>query len=65
MPALARCAGRLTAGYRGEVADTDAEILAGYLTDLRGEDLGLTRPAVYARLCWAGRRAGRAAAPRG
>ncbi|MEV6527908.1 hypothetical protein AB0M43_38910 [Longispora sp. NPDC051575] len=60
VPALVRCAGRLTAGYRGEAADIDAEILAGYLTALHGEDLDLTRPAVYARLCWAGWRAGRA-----
>ncbi|MGY0235078.1 hypothetical protein [Longispora urticae] len=60
MPAMVRCAGRLTAGYQGEAVDIDAEILAGYLTALHGADLDLTRPAVYARLCWAGWRAGRA-----
>ncbi|GIG63376.1 hypothetical protein Lfu02_77480 [Longispora fulva] len=59
MPALVRCAGILSAGYRGDAADIDGELVAGFLTALRGDDLDLSRPVVYARLCWAGWRAAR------
>jgi hypothetical protein len=60
MPALIPCAGRLAAGYRGDPNDLDAEVLTGFLEALRGR-LDLTRPGLYARLCWAAYRAGRAA----
>jgi len=60
MPALIPCAGRLAAGYRGEANDLDAEVLTGFLEALRGR-LDLTRPGLYARLCWAAYRAGHAA----
>ncbi|MGY0234085.1 hypothetical protein [Longispora urticae] len=60
MPALVRCAGSLSAGYRGDPADIDSEIVVGFLAALRGRDLDLSRPAVYAKLCWAGWRAARA-----
>lgn len=60
MPALIRCAGRLAASYRGDPNDLDAEVLTGFLEALRGR-LDLARPGLYARLCWAAYRAGRAA----
>jgi len=60
MPALIPCAGRLAAGYRGDPNDLDGEVLTGFLEALRGR-LDLTRPGVYARLCWAAYRAGHAA----
>ena len=60
MPALVRLAGGLARGYRGDPADLDAEVLTGFLAALRGA-VDLDRPGVYARLCWAGYRAGLAA----
>jgi hypothetical protein len=60
MPALIRLAGGLARDYRGDPADLDNEILTGYLEALeRRLDLGATR--LYAKLCWAGFRAGYAA----
>jgi len=60
LPALVRLAGGLARGYRGDPADLDNEILTGYLEALeRRVDLGATR--LYAKLCWAGFRAGYAA----
>src|SRR3954453_3503102 len=57
MPALRRYAGQLHTGWAGDAYDLDAEILTGFLTALRDE-VDLTRPAPYARLCWAAWRAG-------
>jgi DNA-directed RNA polymerase specialized sigma24 family protein len=59
MPALVRLAGQLTAGYRGDPADLDAEILTGFLEALR-DRVDLAAPAPYASLCFAAYRAGRA-----
>jgi hypothetical protein len=50
LPALARMAGRLSAGHARLAEDIEAELLAGYLAGLRGADL--TGPAPYVRLCW-------------
>jgi hypothetical protein len=60
MPALIRLAGGLARDYRGDPADVDNEILTGFLEALeRRVDLGGSR--LYAKLCWAGFRAGYAA----
>ena len=59
MPALVRFAGSLARGYRGDIDDLDAEILTGFLTAVRSIDVG--RDRLYARVCWAGFRAGIAA----
>ena len=56
MPGLRRAAGRVTRGYRGDTADLDAEVLAGFLAALRNVDI--TRPRIVLRLCLAGYRAG-------
>ncbi|MGC4804993.1 hypothetical protein [Micromonospora sp. DT233] len=58
MPALVRIAGQLSAGYRGDPADIDSEVLTGFLEALR-DHLDLTRPALYASLTMAAFRAGR------
>lgn len=58
MPALVRIAGQLSAGYRGDPADIDNEVLTGFLEALR-DHLDLTRPALYASLTMAAFRAGR------
>ncbi|MFI7209506.1 hypothetical protein [Micromonospora aurantiaca (nom. illeg.)] len=58
MPALVRIAGQLAAGYRGDPADIDSEVLTGFLEALR-DHLDLTRPALYASLTMAAFRAGR------
>lgn len=58
MPALVRIAGRLSAGYRGDSADIDNEVLTGFLEALRDHS-DLTRPALYASLTMAAFRAGR------
>jgi hypothetical protein len=50
LPALTRMAGRLSAGQAWQAEDIEAELLAGYLTGLRGADL--SGPAPYVRLCW-------------
>ncbi|MFI2652651.1 hypothetical protein [Micromonospora fulviviridis] len=57
MPALRRHAGRLHAGWSGDGADLDAEILTGFLTALR-DRVDLAKPAPYAALCMAAWRAG-------
>lgn len=57
MPALRRYAGHLRAGWAGDPADLDAEILTGFLTALR-DRVDLARPAPYAALCMAAWRAG-------
>jgi hypothetical protein len=60
MPALIRLAGGLARDFRGDPADLDNEILTGFLEALEQRvDLGQTR--LYAKLCWAGFRAGYAA----
>ena len=59
MPALVRFAGSLARGFRGDPDDLDAEILTGFLTAVRSIDCG--RDRLYARVCWAGFRAGIAA----
>ncbi|WP_028192817.1 hypothetical protein [Salinispora pacifica] len=58
MPALVRIAGQLSAGYRGDPADIDCEVLTGFLEALR-DHLDVTRPALYASLTMAAWRAGR------
>lgn len=58
MPALVRSAGQLSAGFRGDPADIDSEVLTGFLEALR-DHVDLTRPALYASLTMAGWRAGR------
>ncbi|MEG3635242.1 hypothetical protein [Micromonospora palythoicola] len=58
MPALVRIAGQLSAGYRGDTADIDNEVLTGFLEALR-DHCDLTGPAVYASLTMAAFRAGR------
>ncbi|MEV5691969.1 hypothetical protein [Micromonospora globbae] len=58
MPALVRIAGQLAAGYRGDPADIDSEVLTGFLEALR-DHLDPTQPALYASLTMAAFRAGR------
>jgi hypothetical protein len=55
LPALTNMARRLRVGYEHAGEDIDSELLAGFLTALRGADL--SGPAPYARMCWAGWRA--------
>jgi hypothetical protein len=57
MPALRRSAGQLHAGWAGDAADLDNEILTGFLVALRDE-VDADQPAPYASLCWAAFRAG-------
>ena len=60
LPGLIAAAGRLTRGFRGETADVDAEVLAGFVARLRSLDV--EDPAcrrVVGRLVDAGIRAGR------
>ncbi|MDG4834144.1 hypothetical protein O7627_33305 [Solwaraspora sp. WMMD1047] len=58
MPALVAMAGALAAGYDGDPADIDAEILTGFLEGLRG-GVDPIRDAPHASLCFAAWRAGR------
>ncbi|MCW6007679.1 hypothetical protein K1W54_24475 [Micromonospora sp. CPCC 205371] len=58
MPALVAMAGTLAAGYRGDPADIDAEILTGFLEGLRS-GVDPARDAPHASLCFAAWRAGR------
>jgi hypothetical protein len=59
MPGLRRAAGSLSAGWRGDPEDLQAEILAGFLAALRALDLDdLDRVPLASRLCWAAWRAG-------
>lgn len=59
MPGLRRRAGRLAAGWQGDTADLDAELLAGFLDRLSTIDLDA--PNICARLIDAGARAARRA----
>ncbi|TDD65501.1 sigma-70 family RNA polymerase sigma factor [Actinomadura darangshiensis] len=56
LPALWRMAGDLAEGYRGDVADLHAAILAGFVAALHRVDTG--RPGIVTRLRWAAYRAG-------
>ena len=59
MPGLRRAAGSLAAAYRGDRADLQAEVLAGFLAALRALDLDdLEAVPLASRLCWAAWRAG-------
>jgi hypothetical protein len=58
MPALVAMAGTLAAGYRGDPADIDAEILTGFLEGLR-TTVDPAQDAPHASLCFAAWRAGR------
>jgi hypothetical protein len=59
MPGLRRAATSLTSAYRGDRADLQAEVLAGFLTALRALDLDdLESVPLASRLCWAAWRAG-------
>ncbi len=60
LPALVRLAGRLATGYHGDPADLDAELLTGFLAALR-DRVDLAGSGLYAKLCYAAWRAGRAA----
>ncbi len=60
LPALVRFAGRLAAGYAGDRADLDAELLSGFLQALR-DRVDLAGSGLYASLCYTAWRAGRAA----
>jgi len=63
MPGLRRAAATLSAGYRGDPADLQTEILAGFLAAMRGLDPDdLDRVPLASRLCWAAWRAGQALA---
>jgi transposase-like protein len=55
MPGLRRAAGRLSAGWRGDTADLDGELLAGFVDRLHSLDLD--GPRVCGRLIDAGARA--------
>ncbi|MEU8004194.1 hypothetical protein AB0B66_23820 [Catellatospora sp. NPDC049111] len=56
LPGLRRAAKQLCAGYRGEHADVESEVLTGFLEALHTADP--SRDRLAARLIWAGRRAG-------
>jgi hypothetical protein len=58
MPALVASAGQLAAGYRGDPADIDAEVLTGFLDALR-TTVDPAQDAPHASLCFAAWRAGR------
>ncbi len=59
MPGLRRASASLSAGWRGDTEDLQAEILAGFLAALRALDLDdLDRVPLASRLCWAAWRAG-------
>src|SRR6266568_601658 len=62
MPGLRRAAGKLAAGWRGDTADLDGELLAGFVDRLRSLDLD--GPRVCGRLVDAGVRAVRRARTR-
>lgn len=63
LPGLRRAAATLAAGYRGEAADLQAEVLTGFLAELAALDLEhLEAVPLASRLCWAARRAGEKAA---
>jgi hypothetical protein len=60
MPGLRHAASSLAAAYRGDKADLQSEVLAGFLAALRALDLDhLESVPLASRLCWAAWRAGR------
>src|SRR6266571_119431 len=63
MPGLRRAVAGLSAAYRGDPEDLQAEVLAGFLAAVRGLDPDdLDRVPLASRLCWAAWRAGQALA---
>jgi hypothetical protein len=59
MPGLRRAVASLAPAYRGDAADLQAEVLAGFLAAMRALDLDeLEEVPLASRLCWAARRAG-------
>lgn len=59
LPGLRRAVAAIGVAYRGEAADLQAEVLAGFLAAMRALDLdGLEEVPLASRLCWAARRAG-------
>jgi len=63
LPGLTRAVAGLAAAYRGDPADLEAEVLAGFLAALRALDPGeLDHIPLASRLTWAAYRAGRALA---
>ena len=56
LPALRRIAGRVAGGFRGDTADFDSEVLAGFVAALRVADPDAG--GYPGRLCWAAWRAG-------
>jgi hypothetical protein len=63
LPGLRRATASLAAAYRGDPADLETEVLAGFLAALRALDPGeLDRIPLASRLTWAAYRAGRALA---
>jgi hypothetical protein len=63
MPGLRRAVASLSAAYRGDPEDLQAEVLAGFLAAVRGLDGDdLEAVPLASRLCWAAYRAGQALA---
>jgi len=63
MPGLRRAVAALSAAYRGDPEDLQAEVLAGFLAAVRGLDPDdLDQVPLASRLCWAAWRAGKALA---
>ncbi len=63
LPGLRRAVASLAAAYRGDPADLQSEVLAGFLAAMRGLDLDdLDQIPLASRLCWAAWRAGQALA---
>ena len=63
LPGLRRAVASLTAAYRCDPADLQAEVLTGFLAAVRGLDLDdLDSVPLASRLCWAAWRAGKALA---
>jgi hypothetical protein len=61
LPGLRRAAASLSAVYRGDPGDLQAEILTGFLAAMRALDLDdLDSVPLASRLCWAAWRAGQA-----
>ncbi len=63
LPGLRRATASLARAYRGDPADLQSEVLAGFLAAVRALDLDdLEQVPLASRLCWAAWRAGRALA---
>jgi hypothetical protein len=59
MPGLRRAVASIAPAYRGDPADLQSEVLAGFLSAMRALDLDeLEEVPLASRLCWAARRAG-------